>query len=154
MFKIHATRDYVLWQSGMNMTWRNEENSCPTQWPWSSGEGSVVGVGSGAGRVGIAPANVSTLVFAYTWPSDASKLTYGGVPAAALGRGAGAASGPAARLATIRAAALAHALTPAEEDAAVDAVLAGKPGLAALLDAYAGAEAAVVARHIRRALAL
>jgi hypothetical protein len=160
MYKVHASRDFVVFDGStgaFNLTWRNMENSCPNSWPPAA---AAAGTAAGAGvvpPVKVGPANVSTLVFMYVWPANADELTYGGVPAAEFGRAR--AAPPAAptlatRLAAVRAAgAVAGGLSAAEEDAAAEAVLAGRPAVAAALDAYAGADAAVVARRIRAALA-
>lgn len=86
MFKVHDSRDYILWQQGMNLTWRNEEDSCPTTWPWPGPQvSSTKSVANDKSkRIGQAPATVDTLVFMYTWPSDSSLLTFNGVPATTI----------------------------------------------------------------------
>ena len=78
MYKTFEGRDFILWQTGMNMTWRNMENSCANSWPFAAADDeSTKKVGSQVG-----PDTVNTLVFMYTWPSNQDELTYGGVPAA------------------------------------------------------------------------
>jgi len=91
MYKIHESRDFLLWQKGMTMTWRNmEDDSCPYQWPWppkTQGEHRpikpVKKLRAKSPRPGaplVANATYNTLVFMYSWPSDESKLTFSGVP--------------------------------------------------------------------------
>jgi hypothetical protein len=159
MYKTFASRDHLVFQSGLNMTWRNMENSCPTTWPWAGTaeeEGKLASSApSSRSTLSVGPANVSTLAFMYTWPSNADELTYGGVPAAialASRRAGTAAAATAVRLASVRR--VAALIGEHAEDAAVDAVVAGgNAALEAVLDAYATAEAAVLARHVKRVLA-
>ena len=82
MYKTHDSRDFVVWNDGMLLQWRNNEHSsgptaCPTTWPWvpaSAGDApppSPLGEGTG-------PLTTDTLVFMYTWPSAGEQLTWGG----------------------------------------------------------------------------
>lgn len=141
MYKVHGSRDYLLWQDGMNMTWRDNENSCPSRWPWTSAPSPSatrpVGVTTG-------PDTVSTLVFMYTWPSNEAVLTYGGA-AAAAGQSRGVYTG---RLRRISALAQARLLTAQQEATAVAAVLSGDTQITALLDAYEGRNDEVVGRLV------
>ena len=99
------------------MTWRNQEDACPTGWS-AGGEESPAPPATWRGRklggrapaeadgttkrggaddaaatgtpaddapgLGNAPSLVTTLVWGYTWPSDAAQLTFSGRPAATV----------------------------------------------------------------------
>jgi len=99
MYKIHESRDFLLWHKGMTMTWRNmEDDSCPYQWPWPpKTRGTEYSRMCTAKRVKklrsnlkpppsgreaplVANATYGTLVFMYTWPADESQLTFSGIP--------------------------------------------------------------------------
>jgi hypothetical protein len=80
-YKVH-TRDTVLWQAGMLLDWKNDEDaSCPTHFGLST-PGGVKPLSRRAAAGTAGPAAVSTTVWLYTWPSAAEGLTFGGVPAA------------------------------------------------------------------------
>jgi hypothetical protein len=80
MWKQHMGRDFLTFQSGMNMTWKNQEDSsCPNSW---GAPAAPLVTRPPHARVGNAPAVYNTLVFYYVWPADDSVLTYGGRPAA------------------------------------------------------------------------
>ena len=84
MYKTHESRDFVLWNDGMLLQWKNMEESqgpgaCPTTWPWppaadvAAAAASVPSIGSAVG-----PLQTKTLVWMYVWPSNASLLTFSG----------------------------------------------------------------------------
>ena len=79
MFKRFDSRDYILFHTGFNMSWRNnEDGNCPTAW---GNESPVYPVNASPPlRSGTAPATYNTIVFFYSWPSNNNNLTFGGKP--------------------------------------------------------------------------
>lgn len=164
MYKTLAGRDLVLWSAGMNLTWRNQEESsgplaCPTAWgapaDSSAVDSAVAAVRArnaarsarrgGALRTG--PDNVNALVWLYTWPAATELLTFRGRPAA---------QPPAVTAAhVLRSLVASGALPAASEAAAMDLLLDARRGdaVAALLSEYAAEPAKAAAALLRALLA-
>ena len=90
MYKTHESRDFVLWEQGMLLQWKNEESSsgagaCPTTWPWPPAADAVITAPlykeETSLKSSVGPLITDTLVWMYVWPSNAAELTFSGVPA-------------------------------------------------------------------------
>lgn len=145
MYKTFTSRDYILWQAGFNLTWRDNENSCPTGWAPGASARPAAQPASAPHRVSTGPDSVNTLVFFYTWPANQGELTYGGRPARAPHTSA-------SRLSILSTLAASGLLTPTQEAEGVDGVLGGDDAVLSLIDVY-GSDGQALAGHLTRHLA-
>jgi hypothetical protein len=137
-YKTH-TRDYIVWNQGMNLTWRNMENSCPNQFPWTEDMVSASAI-KNPKPLTVAPAVYNTIVWFYTWPSQTETVSKPAAPfQAAL-----------EAVAQLRDASL---LSATDVERAIDLVMDEDARLMALLNVFGQDDQTVLAKRIVRLLA-